>query len=51
MNDNVDVGFAHCHIRHDYVKGTVTKPHDFLEAHFVKDEHRSFGIGNKMKCK
>jgi len=46
--NNVNVGFAHCQVRHDYVEGTNTSPVGYLEGFFVQEKHRSYGIGTKL---
>ncbi len=45
---NVQVGFAQCGLRYDYVEGTESSPVGYLEGVFVKAEYRKKGIGKKL---
>jgi len=40
--------FAHCQLRYDYVEGTDSSPVAYLEAIFVKAEHRNKGIARSL---
>lgn len=45
---NVQVGFAQCSLRYDYVEGTESSPVGYMEGVFVKAEYRKRGIGKKL---
>ncbi|SHJ81114.1 aminoglycoside 6'-N-acetyltransferase I [Anaerocolumna jejuensis DSM 15929] len=45
---NVQIGFAQCSLRYDYVEGTESSPVGYLEGVFVKAEYRKRGIGKKL---
>lgn len=45
---NVQIGFAQCSLRYDYVEGTGSSPVGYLEGVFVKAEYRKRGIGKKL---
>lgn len=46
------VGFAQCHLRHDYVEGTESSPVSYLEGIFVEQEFRHKGYAKELleKC-
>lgn len=44
----VPVGFAQCHLRHDYVEGTATTPVGYLEGIFVQQAHRRKGYAREL---
>lgn len=46
--DGVPVGFAQCHLRHDYVEGTATTPVGYLEGIFVQQAHRRKGYAQEL---
>lgn len=45
---NVQIGFAQCSLRYDYVEGTGSSPVGYWEGVFVKAEYRKRGIGKKL---
>lgn len=49
--DNRAVGFAQCHLRHDYVEGTDSSPVGYLEGIFVEQEFRHKGYAKDLLAK
>ena len=48
LEKDIAVAFAQCSLRNDYVEGTESSPVGYLEAVYVKDEHRNKGIARKL---
>ena len=44
----VEVGFAQCQLRHDYVEGTETSPVGYLEGIYVKAAFRRRGVAGQL---
>lgn len=49
--DNIEVGFAQCQLRNDYVEGTDTSPVGYLEGIFVEEEYRHKGYAKELLSK
>ena len=42
------VGFAQCHLRHDYVEGTEESPVGYLEGVYIEPEYRMQGCARAL---
>lgn len=46
--NNEPIAFAHCHLRYEYVEGTISNPVAYLEGIFVKENYRNKGIAQRL---
>ena len=46
--DNLDIGFAQCSLRSDYVEGTDHSPVGYLEGVFIRKGYRRQGIARQL---
>jgi len=46
--DDKNVGFAQCGLRHDYVEGTNSSPVGYLEGIYVDENYRGRGIARAL---
>ena len=47
-DENIDIGFAQCQLRHDYVEGTNSSPVGYLEGIYVIGSYRQTGIARSL---
>lgn len=46
--DNMEIGFAQCQLRTDYVEGTETSPVGYLEGIFIVEAYRKKGYAKEL---